>query len=296
MKRHTFRDWVLAVRPWSFPASSMPVVVTLAYAYGMRQGVDWVNGVWALLNIVLFHAAANVWSDYFDYKYKVDAADTFGSKTLTDGVFSPAEAFRLSLCLLVVAVVAGLGLVVRAGLPVLYFGVGGCLATLLYPPLKYHALGGLVIFVTSAVLPTLGTVYVATGAVDWSVLWLAVPIGLITVAILHANNTRDIRTDGRASILTVAMLLGGRVSVLVYCAEVLLPFVWLAVCIAVGILPLWTLLMALALAPALANVRMVLRYFRVGESAIAQLDEMTAKLQIQFSLLFALSFVLARLV
>ena len=30
MKKHSLKDWMIAVRPWSFPASSMPVVVTLA--------------------------------------------------------------------------------------------------------------------------------------------------------------------------------------------------------------------------------------------------------------------------
>ena len=27
--KHTFKDWFLATRPWSFPASAMPVLVTL---------------------------------------------------------------------------------------------------------------------------------------------------------------------------------------------------------------------------------------------------------------------------
>ena len=89
MKKHSLKDWMIAVRPWSFPASSMPVVVTLAYLYWMQQDINWVNGIWALLNIIVFHAAGNTWSDYFDYKHKVDARDTFGAKTLTDGMFTP---------------------------------------------------------------------------------------------------------------------------------------------------------------------------------------------------------------
>ena len=103
MKKHSLKDWMIAVRPWSFPASSMPVVVTLAYLYWMRQDINWVNGIWALLNIIVFHAAGNTWSDYFDYKHKVDARDTFGAKTLTDGMFTPREIYRLSMALLAVA-------------------------------------------------------------------------------------------------------------------------------------------------------------------------------------------------
>ena len=117
MKKHSLKDWMIAVRPWSFPASSMPVVVTLAYLYWMRQDINWVNGIWALLNIIVFHAAGNTWSDYFDYKHKVDARDTFGAKTLTDGMFTPREIYRLSMALLAVALVAGVGLLWRTGLP-----------------------------------------------------------------------------------------------------------------------------------------------------------------------------------
>lgn len=293
MKKHTFKEWLIATRPWSFPASAMPVVVTLAYLYWMQNEINWLNGIWALVNIVIFHAAGNTWSDYFDYKRGVDAKDTYGVKTLTGGMFTPKEIYRLSLGLLIVALMAGIGLLLHTGFPLLYIGIGGAACALLYPPLKYHALGDVVIFLAYAFLPTLGTAFVATGVFNWDVLWVAVPVGLITVAILHANNTRDIRTDSRADIRTLAMKLGGKVSMYVYCAEILFPFGWIAGCVATGTFPLWTLAIVIALVPAIGNVRMVSQLPRKGESAIANLDEMTAKLQLLFSLLFALSFVMA---
>ena len=183
----------------------------------------------------------------------------------------------------------------RTGLPLLYIGIGGAACSLLYPPPPDRAVDDVVIFLAYALLPTLGTCYVATGVVDWNVLWIALPVGLITVAILHANNTRDMRTDARAEIQTLAMKLGGKASMYVYCAEVLFPFGWIAGLIAAGTLPLWTLLVMPARVPAIGNVRVVSRFPGKGESAIAGLDEMTAKLQLLFSLLFTLSFVVAGL-
>lgn len=295
MKQHSFKDWMIAVRPWSFPASAMPVVVTLAYLYWMNEDINWVNGIWALLNIVVFHAAGNTWSDYFDYKQGVDAEDTFGAKTLTGGMFTPKEIYRLALTLLLIALAAGIGLLLRTGLPLLWIGVGGAACALLYPPLKYNALGDVVIFLAYALLPTFGTAYVATFAFRWDVLWIALPVGLITVAILHANNIRDMHTDTRAGISTLALRLGGKTSVFLYCAEILFPFGWIAGCAVAGSFPLWSLLVLLALVPALANVRAISRFPVKGITAIAHLDEMTAKLQLLFSLLFALSFVIAGL-
>ena len=284
----------MAVRPWSFPASAMPVAVTLAYLWWMGQEVDWVNGIWALLTIVVFHAAGNTWSDYFDYRRKVDTKDSYCVQTLTEGLFEPREIFRLSLALLAVALVGGLGLLARTGWPLLYIGIGGAACALLYPPLKYRALGDVVIFIAYALLPMLGTAYVTTGIVDWSTLWLALPVGLITVAILHANNTRDIPTDRRAHIRTLAMALGGRVSVFLYAFEVLFPFGWIAGCAAGGVLPWWTLLTLPAVGLAGSNVRQMRRFFTVGREGIVTVDERTAQLQLLFSVLLIVSFVIAR--
>ena len=294
--KHPFKDWLIAVRPWSFPASAMPVIASIAYAYAHYQTPNWLNGIWALLNIIIFHAAGNTWSDYFDYKRKVDAEDTFGVKTLTSGQFQPKEIYFLSWGLLAVALMAGIGLWLRTGMQLLYIGIGGLACSLLYPYLKYHALGDLVIFIAYGLLPTLGTVYTMTLHLEPEVLYIALPIGLITVAILHCNNTRDIQTDHRARIRTIAMNIGPKASVRLYCFEVLFPFAWMTGCIIAGILPVWCLLVWIAFSPALQNTRKAIRYFKEGSGAIADLDQGTAQLQLAFSLLLALSFVLARLI
>lgn len=295
MQKHTFKDWLTAIRPWSFPASAMPVAVTVGYLFSAHVDIDWTNGVWALLNIIVFHAAGNTWSDYFDFCKSVDADDTFGVRTLVSGQFAPKEILILSLALLAVALAGGIGLLLRTGLPLLYIGLAGAACSVFYPFLKYHALGDFVIFAAYAFLPMLGTVYVCTLDFDWSVLYLAVPVGFITVAILHCNNTRDMDTDRRADISTIAMRLGGRVSVWLYCIEILLPYVWLTVCAVAGLFPLWTLLVWLTVIPAIMNVRTAVSYFSDGSGAIARLDEATAKLQLLFSLVLGVSFVIAGL-
>lgn len=159
--------------------------------------------------------------------------------------------------------------------------------TLLYPVLKYHALGDLDIFLTYSVLPILGTSYVATGSIAEKVLWLILPIGLITVGILHINNARDIEHDKRAGIKTFAMLIGKRASVYIYIAELILPFV----CIVVGILcramPAGAVAVLITLKPAIDNCRAMLKLPTEGMKAVTGVDENTAKLQLAFSMTFS---------
>ncbi len=296
MKKHTFDRWMVAVRPWSFPASAMPVAVTLAYLFWRNVEIDWLSGVWALVNVVVFHAAGNVWSDYFDYRKGVDADDTFGAKTMTSGEFTSREMLNLAIGLLVAALAMGVGLMMRAGFPLLWFGLAGALTVLLYPRLKYSALGDVDIMLAYAFLPTLGTSFVVTGNILWETLWIAFPVGLITVAILHSNNTRDIVTDNRANITTLAMSLGRRLSKWLYAAEVLLPFAWIIACVVCGVFPAWSLLTLPAVVPVWLCARDMLRHNEQSAHIIANLDERTAKLQLIFSLLFTLSFVVAAFV
>lgn len=291
MKGHTIKEWLLVTRPWSFPASTMPVLVTMMFLWNKGFEVSWILGFMALVNIVLIHAAGNVWSDYFDYRRGVDAADTYGVRILTDRLFTPREVLSLSLVLQIAAIVMGLLMVCLTGVTLLWFGLAGIVLSLFYPPLKYAAYGDLVIMACYALLPMLGTTFICSGEIVPEVLWLAVPIGSITVAILHANNTRDIETDGRAKIRTFAMLTGRRFAIGMYIFELTLPYLWLIVTALLGLVSPWTLLTLITLPIAIGNCRKMLSYHTGGIKAIASLDEATAKLQLAFSLILAIGLI-----
>lgn len=287
---------MIAVRPWSFPASAMPVIVTAAFLFWKGYEISWGFAIWALLNIIVFHAAGNTWSDYFDFKKKVDADDTFGAKTLTTGMFEPKEIYRLSVALTVVAVAGGLALMALTGLPLLWIGLGGLICTLLYPMLKYNALGDLVILLAYAFLPTLGTSFVAAGGIVPSVLIVALPLGLITDGILHSNNTRDMKTDSRAGIRTMAMSLGVKSSAVLYGFEMIFPFIWVGVCSICGFMPLATIIIFMTLPVAIGCAKTMMNSVEGGLHMIADLDVRTANLQLMFSLLLTVSFVIARFI
>ena len=293
--KHAIKDWIIATRPWSFPASAMPVLVTLGYLFWSGAPLNWAVGIFTILNVVVFHAAGNTWSDYKDYKCGVDREDTVGGLSIVSGQFEARQIKRFSMILFAVAVAAGLVLVGLTGIETLYFGLAGALLTLFYPWLKYHALGDLDIFLTYSVLPMLGTSFVATGQVQPDVLVLSVPVGLITVGILHSNNTRDIEQDKRAGIKTFAMCVGGKVSIILYCLEMVVPFVWVAGCVIMGLLPGWCILVIAAAKPAFDNARQALKYNREGMKALVGVDEKTAQLQLAFSVLMFVSFVAATL-
>ncbi len=287
---------MIAVRPWSFPVSAMPVIVTLAYLFYKGSEINWLCGIWAVVGIILFHAAGNTWSDYFDYKKKVDADDTFGAKTLTTGMFQPEEIKKLSIGLLIAAVICGLGLMAVAGLPLFWFGLAGAVLTLLYPMLKFNALGDLDIFLIFGFIPTIGTSFAVTGAIDWSVLWIALPVVFITDGVLHSNNTRDTLTDNRAGIRTMASGFGRTLSIKYYQFLVITPFVWVGVCSLIGIMPISTIMIFLTLPVAIGCARTMGKFKDGDIRVIADLDVRTANLQLMFSPLLALALVIGHFI
>ena len=130
MGKHTFREWMIAVRAWSFPASAMPVIVSTAYVYWKyRTGTAEDFVLWpaiaALVLMVVLHAAGNTWSDWFDFRKGVDAKDTFGATSLTGGMFTPREIMVISIVIITACILGGIALVIAAGLPLLWIGLGG---------------------------------------------------------------------------------------------------------------------------------------------------------------------------
>lgn len=292
MTRRTFRDWVIATRPWAIPASAMPIIVTLAYLFWKGAEINWYFGAWALVNMVLFHIAGNLWSDYRDFVNNVDREYTPGGSVLPTGQFTAKEIRNFSLVVLAIGVAGGVSLVALTGLDLLWIGITGAVLTLLYPYMKYNALGNLDILLTFAVLPVLGTSFVVTGEVDWSMLWAAVPVGLITDAILHANNTRDIATDSVAQIRTLALKVGHKGAARIYSFEVVFPFAWIAICSIAGLMPLSTIIIFLTLPVAMGCSRTIMKSIKGGTAIITDLDVRTSNLQLMFSLLLTLAMII----
>ena len=292
----------MATRPWSFPASAMPVASTVAYLFWVSHtsvgapAVDWLCGILALVGIILFHAGGNVLSDYNDFRKGVDTPENAMMLPLVNGSFKEHEFRSYGIALLAAGCVVGCVLLwLTQSVELLYVGLAGGVLTLLYSFLKYRAFGDVVIVLNYAILPIMGTSIVTVGHIDWSAMVLAVPLGLITDSILHINNARDAVSDRAAGARTFAMMIGPKASYKLYQAEVLLPFVWVVVAVCVGWLPVLTILVFVVAKTAWAMARQAKGLVTKGPEEVAMLDQQSAKLQMIFSLLMIVSLVVSAL-
>jgi 1,4-dihydroxy-2-naphthoate octaprenyltransferase len=285
--------WVLATRPWSFPASAMPALLAISFVFFQKvnfDNVSWVLGVLALVGAVCFQIAGNLIGDYFDYKYKVDRKETFGSsRLLVDGVFQPQTIYKFGISALIAGILLGLILMYFSGIQLLWIGLAGALGTYFYYRLKFIALGDLLIFIIYGPLIGLGTAYVMTGILCYELLLIEIPVAFLVVNILHANNTRDIRDDGKANIKTQAMLLGIKGSKIQYIVLALGAYIAVAIMVAFGVLHSLTLSVFLSIPLALKNIKQIQQAEIEKPENIKMLDATSAQLVMIFTLLFSLS-------
>lgn len=294
-KKVTLKDWIVATRPWSFPASAIPALVTVAYVFYLSRihgstDINWLNGFLAVLGAVVFQASGNLISDYFDYKYGVDREETYGSsRLLVDGIFLPATILRFGTIILSIGSLIGVYLLLRTGMPLLFIGLFGIISTFFYYMLKYRAMGDLLIFVVYGMLIALGTIFVMTGQFHWEILLISAPVGFLIVNILHANNTRDMIFDKQAGIKTQAMSLGVTGSQTAYLIMNLSAYLLIVVVVIMKILPILSLLVFLTLPLSIKNIKQMKMSQIDRLEIIKDLDANSAKLVLAFGLLLVIA-------
>lgn len=112
-------------------------------------------------------------------------------------------------------------------------------------PYGYAGLGELAVFIFFGLAAVLGTVYVQAGTISWEALGAAVAVGCFSMAVLVANNLRDIPTDRVAGKVTLAVRLGDGGTRRLYLALIAVPYV---VSVLLGVWHPWVLI-ALVTAP-----------------------------------------------
>jgi len=213
----TLRKWLVAARPWSWPASTMPIVFGTALAVvagGARFSP--LLFLWALVTMVVLHSAANMLSDVFDFRRGLDRDVTPVSGAVVRGWLTDREAARAAAVLFAAGAVSGLAIAAVTGRALFAVGAIGLAVGIFYTLLKARALGDLAVFLDFGLLGAAGAWIVQTGRFSWLPVVWTVPMAMLVIAILHANNWRDIGSDGERRVRTVAGLIGDRGSLAYY--------------------------------------------------------------------------------
>jgi len=224
------RIWAMAARPRTLPAAIAPVLVGTALA-GSEGEFRPLAFCAALIGSIFIQIGTNLSNDYSDARRGADTEERLGPVRVTAGGLVPPRKVLVATWLAFgIAVLAGAYLVALVGWELLAIGAASILAGVLYTggprPYGYEGLGEVFVFTFFGLVAVVGSYYVQTEEVTGLAFALAVPVGLLSAAILMVNNIRDVDTDRRAGKRTLAVRLGRRRAIIAFDATLTGAFAW----------------------------------------------------------------------
>jgi 1,4-dihydroxy-2-naphthoate octaprenyltransferase len=248
--------WIGALRPKTLPAGAAPVIVGVAVA-ATGGPISPTLAVLCLFGALALQVVSNLANDLFDHLHGADTEARLGpARATAKGWVTPREMGVATGAAALVSLSIGAVLVAHAGWPVVVIGLASLSAAVAYTagprPLGYLGLGDPLVFLFFGPVAVCGTVFVLGGVVGMEAWAAALPMGLLSTAILVVNNVRDLEEDRAAGKRTLAVRFGPdaarmEVLALVGCAYALPIMGVLRGGLAMGwLLPLVTLPMGMA--------------------------------------------------
>lgn len=199
--------------------------------------------VLAAIGLVLAHASVNIINDYFDYRSGIDLKTkrtpfSGGSGLLPENRMSSRQALRLGLICLGTAALIGLYFCIAVGWELLPLLLVAAFCVLAYSPIILKlpwpewAPG-----IGLGVLPVMGAYFVQTGSYTLNTLFVSIPSGLLVHNLLLLNEFPDIEADKHGGRKTLPITIGPRKASYVYSVLLLFTFLWIAICLGMGIMP-----------------------------------------------------------
>jgi 1,4-dihydroxy-2-naphthoate octaprenyltransferase len=243
--------WMAAARPKTLPLAVAPVLAGIGLAAAQTGTLAPLTALATLLAAAAIQIGTNLHNDAADFERGTDTPDRVGpARATAQGWFTARQVRGAAHLAFATALVIGLLLVVRGGMPILSVGIASLIAGYAYTsgrrPIAYGPFGELFVLVFFGMIAVAGSHYLQTLAEDPRAVVLGAALGMPAAAVLLINNYRDLETDRAAGRRTLVHHLGRGPARWLYAALLLLP---LAVILAAGLpgLP-WLTLAALPVA------------------------------------------------
>jgi 1,4-dihydroxy-2-naphthoate octaprenyltransferase len=203
------REWLAGARPRTLPAAVVPVAVGTATVDAWP--IWWRAGAALVVSLAL-QVGTNYVNDYADGERGTDDRRVGPVRLVAGGLATARQVKLAALAAFGVAALAGLALALAVGPELIAVGAASILAGWAYTggprPYGYDGLGEVFVFVFFGLVATVGSAYVQLDRITSLAIVAAVPVGLLSVALLVINNLRDIPGDTASGKRTLAVRIG----------------------------------------------------------------------------------------
>lgn len=236
------KSWFSAIRPWSLTASIIPILFGTVLALQESPIIQIGRLLAALLGSMMLQVGANLFNTWGDYVTGVDTiASAHSCPQLVTGTMTPKQMKLAASSCLAIGGLFGLWLAYECGWTIMVLGVLGVAGAYCYTagpyPFKYAGLGTFFVFFLMGPLMIFPAYYIQTEKFSLLPVLASLPLSCLVMAILHANDLRDLADDSDAGIRTFALFLGLDKAMIVYFTLYGLAFLALLGLILTGLLP-----------------------------------------------------------
>lgn len=220
VKQNSAKAWLLASRPKTLTAASIPVMLgcALASMYGHFQLIP---AILCFLFAFLMQIDANFINDLYDYLKGTDREDRLGpERACAQGWISSSGMKKGIAITTLLAALDGLCLLWYGGWEMIPVGIACIIFALLYTagpyPLAYHGWGDVLVLVFFGFVPVGCTFYIMAHSWNTSVTMASLACGFVIDTLLMVNNFRDREQDAISGKKTIVVRLGARTGLILY--------------------------------------------------------------------------------
>lgn len=217
------KKWIKAARLRTLPLSVSGILVGSAAAYQQYHTQEnyYCIIVLCVLTTLFFQVLSNYANDYGDAVKGTDNENRVGPKrAVQSGEITTQQMKKAIIITSVLSLISSIGVIY------LSFGSQNFLQAILYFVLAiacvgaaikytvgnsaygYKGLGDVFVFVFFGLVSTLGTYYLFGHTMDYKVIFPAITIGLLSMAVLNMNNMRDVENDTAVGKNTLVVKMG----------------------------------------------------------------------------------------
>jgi len=216
--------WLHAFRLRTLPLALSSIIMASMLAAAVHS-FSWSITILATLTTLFLQILSNLSNDYGDAESGIDNEDRVGpARAVQSGLITADEMKQMMVVFASLASVSGLMLVYQGtkhlemsyGLVFIMLGVAAITAAIKYTvgknPYGYRGLGDFYVLVFFGIIGTLGTYFLQTRTLPFSIVFPAISVGLLSVGVLNVNNMRDIINDENSGKRTIVVMLGSRIA------------------------------------------------------------------------------------
>jgi 1,4-dihydroxy-2-naphthoate octaprenyltransferase len=285
--------WLRIIRIKFLFASIIAITNSLLYSYFAYNQFNIIDALLTYTGVIFLHASVDIFNDYWDYKRGIDTttkrtAFSGGTGILPEKKLKPNTVYRAGLLCMFIGLFIGIYFVFLSGFTIAIILAIAVVSIYFYSTTIVNiGLGETLVAIKGAMI-VIGTSYVQSGVIDYSIVFLGIIIGLLSSVVLFIASFPDFTADKAKGRRTLVILLGKDKGSKIYPFIISSIYYLLIIGILLGYLPIYSFITLISIPFAIRSSKILLKNYEKIEDLVKAISN-----TITFSRTFGFSLIIS---